>query len=270
MPELPEVESVVSSLKAASLIGKTLSSVQIICPKIPSELSQLIEHRIEGIERRGKYIHFRFSSGIHLIIHLRMTGQFLLKAKKASAAKHERVIFNFKEGIALAFHDTRRFATFDLTRDPDAIFSKLGPEPLDPAFSAEQFFSSISQKSKAIKASLLDQGIIAGVGNIYADEALWDAKIHPERPSSDLSKKESEQLLKSIQKVLRNGIQNGGTSLGSGSPNFHHLNGQSGNNQNTLNVYGKEGESCARCGRSIEKIAVKQRGTHFCPICQKP
>lgn len=268
MPELPEVESVVSSLKAASLIGKTLSSVEVICSKIPRELADLTGHRIIGIERRGKYIHFLFSKAMHLIVHLRMTGQFLLKNTKESPAKHERVVFYFKEGITLAFHDTRRFATFDLTKDPTAIFAKLGPEPFD-SISPAEFFSSLSRRSRAIKASLLDQGIIAGIGNIYADEALWDAKIHPERPSSDLSKKESERLLKSVQKVLNKGIKNGGTSLGSGAPNFHHLNGQSGRNQNTLSAYGKEGEPCERCQHPIERTTVQQRGTHFCPICQK-
>ena len=196
-----------------------------------------------------------------------MTGQFLIKPAGESAARHERVIFSFKN-LKVAFHDTRRFATFDLTAQPETLFSKLGPEPLDPAFTPEMFLHSLSQRNKAIKAVLLDQGIIAGVGNIYADEALWEAKIHPERRSCDLNKKEIIRLFDAVRKVLAKGIENGGTSLGGGAPNFHHLNGQSGGNQNTLQAYGKEGEPCVRCGQAIERIVVQQRGTHFCPICQ--
>lgn len=267
MPELPEVESVVRALRASSLIGKTLSSVEIICPKIPRQLTALTNQSILAIDRRGKYIHFTFSKGVHLIVHLRMTGQFLIKRTGESAARHERVIFSFK-GLKVAFHDTRRFATFDLTDHPETIFRRLGPEPLGPVFTPEMLIHSLAQRNKAIKAALLDQGLIAGVGNIYADEALWEAKIHPERRSCDLNEEQVQRLFDSVRKVLAKGIENGGTSLGDGAPNFHHLNGQSGGNQNTLHVYGKEKEPCERCGHPIEKIVVQQRGTHFCPICQ--
>ncbi len=255
MPELPEVESVVCALRESSLIGRTLSVIETICPKIP-DLSCLIGQKIQAISRRGKYIHFQLST-VHLIVHLRMTGQFLLKRE----SKHLRVIFYF-EDLVLAFHDTRRFATFDLSHDPKQFFSRLGPEPFDTFF-------DFSKWSKVIKAVLLDQSIIAGIGNIYADEALWEAGIHPERPACEINQQENHQLLEAVRKVLSQGIKQGGTSLGTAAPNFHHLNGHSGSNQNTLQVYGREGESCLRCGHSIEKITLQQRGTHFCPDCQK-
>jgi formamidopyrimidine-DNA glycosylase len=267
MPELPEVETVVRTLRAFSLIGKTLTSVKFFCPKFPQTLQTLVGHPIQQIERRGKYIHFVFSSSLHLIIHLRMTGRFLLKPEGEFPARHERVIFYFND-FQVAFHDTRRFATFDVTTEPNQIFSRLGFEPLDPHFFADQFIELLSFRDKPIKVLLLDQSLIAGIGNIYADEALWEAKIHPQRLASSLSQKEAIRLFEAIRLVLMNGIKNGGTSLGKGAPNFHHLNGQSGYNQETLKAYGREGKRCYRCGNQIKRIVLHLRSTHFCPACQ--
>lgn len=269
MPELPEVEAVVRALKMSPILGKTLSSIQISCPKIPSEIKTLTSQSIQHIERRGKYIHFHFTQKIHLLVHLRMTGKFLLKKSTEAPAKHERVLFYFSEGVCLAFHDARRFGTFAVTLDPSQFLSKLGPEPLESSLSPERFFQIFSSRKKAIKAALLDQTLLVGVGNIYADEALWEAKLHPERPCCELSKQESFALLKALRTVLDKGIAQGGTSLGTGAPNFQNLNGQSGKNQQTLNVYGKQGASCLRCGTLLKRITLVQRGTCFCPFCQK-
>lgn len=273
MPELPEVESVVRALKGASLLGKEVVSVEVFCSKISSELPREISgRRLTEIQRRGKYIHFLWDSDlkgkVSLIVHLRMTGQFLWKRESEPAGKHERVHFLFSDGARIAFQDTRRFATLDLTTDPDGFFAELGPEPLDPSFTAEAFFQRIRIYQKAVKASLLDQHLVVGIGNIYADEALWLAQIHPLRASSSLLKKECAQLYEAIRTVLKKGIENGGTSLGDAAPNFHHLNGRSGQNQEELFAYGQTSKPCVRCKTAIEKIVVNQRGTHFCPRCQ--
>jgi formamidopyrimidine-DNA glycosylase len=270
MPELPEVESVVCALNEISLPGKRLTSLEIICPKIAKSLAdQLAAKRLIEIRRRGKYIHFQFDQNFSLIVHLRMTGQFLLKAMKDPVAKHERLIFNFEKKLRLGFHDTRRFATFELTTSPQLIFDKLGFEPLDRSVSGATLQGLLTRHHKAIKLSLLDQTIFAGIGNIYADEALWEAEIHPLKPSSSLKEQESGKLLQSVRNVLVKGIENGGTSLGFGASHFHHLKGQAGENQKSLAVYGRENAPCQRCGNPIAKIRVGQRGTHFCPRCQK-
>lgn len=265
MPELPEVESVVRALQGSSLLGKQLTAVEILCPKIPQELNQLLSQRLLKIKRRGKYLHFHFTE-LHLIVHLRMTGRCSI-ATAREVPRHVRVIFIF-EGTQLLFHDTRRFGTFEVTAQPEEVLGHLGPEPLDPDFSFAAFFPIFSQSTKGIKAALLDQSMIAGVGNIYADEALWEAMIHPETRASRLNKRQSRNLFEAVRKVLMKGIENGGTSLGDGAPNFHHLNGQSGNNQGALNVYGKTGKPCSRCHQAIQRITVHQRSTHFCPQCQ--
>ncbi len=208
MPELPEVEYVVGALKQAALVGKKLLHIKIICPKVSQDLNALIGRKLIHLSRRGKYIHFVFSESIHFVVHLRMTGQFLFKTDREPIQKHERIVFDF-EGTILSFHDTRRFGTFQLTKDPQNVFEKLGPEPFDPQMSPLHFFNRLSNKNKAIKSMLLDQSVVAGIGNIYADEALWAAKIHPERQSSSLTKNECRNLLKMIQRVLREGIENG-------------------------------------------------------------
>jgi formamidopyrimidine-DNA glycosylase len=206
---------------------------------------------------------------MHLIVHLRMTGRFLLKKAGEKPIKHERVIFRFKDGTRLAFHDTRRFGTMTVTSQPAVIFQKLGVEPLDPAFSADHLFQLLSRRNKTLKAALLDQTLIAGIGNIYADEALWEAKLHPQQLCQNLTLEHTRRLHAALQMVLRKGIANGGTSLGEGTSNFHHLNGQSGKNQMTLNVYGRKGKPCRRCEKSLQRIIIAQRSTCFCPSCQK-
>jgi formamidopyrimidine-DNA glycosylase len=260
MPELPEVESVARALRDASLIGKKIVSIKVFCSKMPQSLvGSLLGRHLINISRRGKYLHFLFDPNMSLIVHLRMTGQF----------KHERVNFAFCDGPLIAFYDTRRFGTFDLTLDPDRFFSKLGPEPFDPCFNGEELLQRLSNHNRAVKSSLLDQYVVAGIGNIYADEALWIAKIHPMRPSCSLTREECERLYQAIYRVLEKGIENGGTSLGDATSNFHHLNGKRGQNQSLLSAYGQETKPCPRCFKPIEKIIVCQRGTHFCPACQK-
>jgi formamidopyrimidine-DNA glycosylase len=156
MPELPEVESVARALRDASLIGKKIVSIKVFCSKMPQSLvGSLLGRHLINISRRGKYLHFLFDPNMSLIVHLRMTGQFLIKTAQDQVSKHERVNFAFCDGPLIAFYDTRRFGTFDLTLDPDRFFSKLGPEPFDPCFNGEELLQRLSNHNRAVKSSLL-------------------------------------------------------------------------------------------------------------------
>lgn len=166
----------------------------------------------------------------------------------------------------LRFHDTRKFGRWRLTQDPETVLSKLGPEPLEPV---RDFHKRLHAKSRILKPLLLDQTFIAGLGNIYVDEALWEAKIHPQRKSDSLTKSESASLMNAIRKVLKKGIRNLGTSLGHGKANFQLPDGESGRNREALNVFRQTGLPCPRCGTNIERIKVGQRSTHICAVCQR-
>lgn len=274
MPELPEVETVVRDLNAAGLVGLRMINVQVFWKRsIAAPSWSRFTTGIQGLEihdlsRRGKFIVARLSKGFTLLVHLRMSGRLHIAGPPATTSRrtHARVVFSLSDGRELRFSDTRKFGRLWLVRDPSAVLGKLGPEPF--ALSAAEFSTLVSARSRLLKPLLLDQTLIAGIGNIYSDEALWAARLHPRRKSDSLSAREAATLLRAIQRVLRRGIRNLGTTLGAGKTHFVLPRGGSGRNQEHLSAYGQTGEPCPRCGAKIQRILVGQRSTHLCPACQ--
>jgi formamidopyrimidine-DNA glycosylase len=272
MPELPEVETICACLKDV-LIGKKITSVEIRFDKAvqkmtPEEFrSRLGRAVISGVARRGKFILLHLSSGDTLIIHLRMTGRLIYQL--ASPSKHTRAVFGFSDGSVLDFSDQRKFGTLSLERTSALPccpqLAALGPEPLEKEFSAEYLQEILSRSKRPIKNFILDQSRIAGIGNIYACEALFRACIHPEKPASDLARDEIKSLHRQIRAVLRDGIRHSGTSIS----NFADAFGNPGGFQRLLRVYKKEGSPCPRCGSPVERIRQSGRSTFFCRNCQK-
>lgn len=210
----------------------------------------------------------QLSKGFTLLVHLRMSGRLHVAGPSAKPSRrtHERVIFFLSDGRELRFSDTRKFGRVWLVQHPSAVLGKLGPEPL--TLSAADFTALVSARSRLLKPLLLDQSLVAGIGNIYSDEALWTARLHPKRKSDSLSATEAARLLRAIKQVLRRGIRNLGTTLGAGKTHFALPRGGSGRNQEQLSAYGQTGEPCPRCGAKILRIIVGQRSTHLCPVCQ--
>ena len=275
MPELPEVQTVINDLIKAGFIGKTISSTDVfwensIAQPAAEEFRQTIPGQtISNIRRRAKYIIFDFQSGLHLLIHLRMSGKIQLIPPNTERAKHEHVILHFHDTFDLRFHDTRKFGRLFLVNDPNPVIGRLGPEPLDDAFTVDIFKKRIRPKNRQLKPLLLDQTFIAGLGNIYTDEALWEAKLHPRQIASRLSGKKLEALHYAIRFVLQKGIDNLGTTLGNRQSNFYSAGQRRGHNAEQLNVFHRTGQPCPRCNTIIERIIVGQRSTHICPKCQK-
>ena len=274
MPELPEVETVVRDLSAADLVGRRVVAARVrwkrsIAAPAGSRFARKIRGlEIQGFSRRGKYIVARLSEGHTLLVHLRMSGRLHVAGTPATTSRrtHERVVFSLSDGRELRFSDTRKFGRLWLVRDPGGVLGKLGPEPF--ALTAAEFSALVSARSRLLKPLLLDQTLIAGIGNIYSDEALWEARLHPRRKSDSLSVQEAALLLRAIQRVLRRGIRNLGTTLGAGKTHFVLPRGGRGHNQEQLSAYGQTGEPCPRCGTKIQRILVGQRATHLCPTCQ--
>jgi formamidopyrimidine-DNA glycosylase len=223
---------------------------------------------IKEIGRRGKYLIFRLSSGEALIIHLRMTGSLLLKRKGEPLTKNSsyiRAVFGLDNGMELLFNDRRKLGTISLVKDENEEIGKLGPEPLDPDFTAKALAERLSRHKAPIKAVLCDQEVIAGIGNMYADEALFFAHIHPLRAANSLSDGEIKKLHKAIQDVLTKAIGNGGASIS----DYRRPTGEKGSQQYDFYAAHRGGETCKVCATPIERIVVRNRGTYFCPKCQK-
>jgi formamidopyrimidine-DNA glycosylase len=276
MPELPEVQTVVNDLVAAGLCGLTITGVQIFwpgsiaCPAPQLFSRQLIGQRLTGIRRRAKYIVFDFAGGGNLFIHLRMTGRLHLSAPEAQRSKHEHVILSFNAQRQLRLHDTRKFGRFYFVPEAARLTGKLGPEPLEPDFTADVFTGLVRSRRRQLKPLLLDQTFIAGLGNIYADEALWQARLHPCRQACSLSRSEARALHRGIVSVLQRGIINLGTTLGEGRTNFYSVGRRKGGNSRYLKVFRRTGLPCPRCRTPVQRILVGQRSTHICPRCQVP
>jgi len=275
MPELPEIETIARDLIAAGIAGKTLMCAQVYWtrtiaePSVP-EFCRLIEKKtIASVRRRGKFLVFDLSGGGNLLIHLRMSGRLHWVPQDSKREIHEHVVLGFSDGNELRFHDTRKFGRIYLTSEAEIILGRLGPEPLDPAFTAQHLQIMVKSRKRQLKPLLLDQTFIAGLGNIYTDEALWEAGIHPQRRSDALSRKEVAALHGAIQSVLRRGLKNLGTSLGTGKANFYSVSRRRGRNRDELNVFRRTGEPCPRCTEPVQRIMVGQRSTHICPRCQK-
>jgi formamidopyrimidine-DNA glycosylase len=274
MPELPEVETLIRDLRKRKLIGKKVVGAKVFWDRIISQphLEDFLE-RVQGQEildlsRRGKYLIFTLSCGDSLIIHLRMTGKLNFAPSSSPAAAHEHVILSLDDGNDLRYHDTRKFGRWSLVRDPLEVVGHLGPEPLADDFSKKSFENLIQGRNRQMKALLLDQTFLAGLGNIYVDEALWESQIHPETPANTLSQKEIHLLYHAIRNVLKHGIENMGTTLGSSTTNYYSVNGRRGRNADRLNVFRRHDTPCPRCKTTIIRFTVAQRGTHICPHCQ--
>lgn len=273
MPELPEVETVRRGLTQL-VEGKKIQSVSvrwnkiIESPEVETFTQSLPGETIETIQRRGKYLIFKLTHW-DMISHLRMEGKYEFYTSEVPPDKHTHVVFYFTDGSELQYHDVRKFGRFDLVpKDGSEGYKgiqKLGPEPLPELFTLKEFESGLLKSTKAIKPLLLDQKLVTGLGNIYADEVLWKAKIHPLQPANTLKNREIESLRLAIMDVLSDAVEAGGTTVRS----YANALGEAGKFQLSLNAYGQTGMPCPRCGTPIQKTVVAQRGTHFCPKCQK-
>jgi formamidopyrimidine-DNA glycosylase len=255
MPELPEVQTLVDDLNVAGLVGNTFTAARVFWPKTIADLSPAAFCR----RIKGKVIKS---------IHLRMSGRLHLIRPRTKRSKHEHVVLSLDRVQQLRFHDTRKFGRMFLVEDAQSVLGQLGIEPLDSSFKARTLAQMLTTRKRLLKPLLLDQAFIAGLGNIYVDEALWKAKIHPLRLSNSLSNTEIKALHRAIPQVLKRGLKNLGTSLGTGKANFHSVARRKGRNQDQLNVFRRTGDPCPRCKAPVERIIVGQRSTHICPNCQ--
>jgi formamidopyrimidine-DNA glycosylase len=267
MPELPEVETIKNEL-APWVVGQsftkvTISDARLVCGGSTQGVRRgLVGHKVESLGRRGKYLIFHLSNGRSLIIHLRMTGSLLLNPEGVD--RYARAVFHLSNGHRLVFRDRRRLGVMWLVDDADTVVCKLGPEPLDKSFTAAVLRKRLSRHHIPIKAALLDQHIIAGIGNMYADEALFAARIHPLRKTDDLSSAEVRTLHKNIRKILRAAIGSKGASVDT----YVRPEGEPGTAHFDFKVAHKGDEPCPVCDSTIERVAVQNRGTCFCPRCQ--
>ena len=276
MPELPEVQTIVDDLIRAGLVGRTITDCRVCWPRtVTGRTADSFRHEIRGrclmaLDRRGKYIRGDLSGGLCLLIHLRMTGRLVLVDGGVTVAKHEHVHLVLDDGRELRFYDPRKFGRIWLAADPETILGALGPEPLADDFTAGDLAGRLHGRRRALKPLLLDQAVVAGLGNIYVDEALWEARLHPLRRAVDLTSTEVRALHRAVRRVLRRGLANGGTSLGHGQANFSATTRGAGQNRPSLKVFRRTGQGCPRCGASVERLIVGQRSTHICPACQDP
>jgi formamidopyrimidine-DNA glycosylase len=274
MPELPEVETVRARLEPV-LRGRVFASVDIRDPRLtrpfePAEVAAEIEgEQVAAVARRGKYLVVRFERGLVLLIHLRMTGS-LSHARNGAAADdpHTRAVVRLDDGSDVTYRDVRRFGTWLVLRADEVesyLQRRIGGEPLERAFSVARLAERLSGRRAPVKSALLDQRTLAGMGNIYADEALWRARVHPLRPAGELAADEVRALHRGIRAALRAGIARQGATL----RDYRTPDGETGHMQDQFEVYGREGEPCRRCRTPIEKTRLAGRGTWYCPHCQR-
>ena len=272
MPELPEVETVRRGLEKL-ILGKKIVSLDIRYPKmIKTDLDQfqreLPGQVVKSMGRRGKYLLFYLTDKV-LISHLRMEGKYFYYPDQVPERKHAHVLIHFEDGGTLVYEDVRKFGTMELLAPEllEAYFlsKKLGPEPTEQDFDLEIFRGALKKSKKPIKSHLLDQTLVAGLGNIYVDEVLWRAKVHPSRTSNSLSAQEARKVHDQTMEVLGQAVEKGGSTIRTYTNAF----GEDGTMQEFHQVYDKTGEACSRCGSIIEKIQLGGRGTHFCPKCQR-
>ncbi|MGX7051685.1 bifunctional DNA-formamidopyrimidine glycosylase/DNA-(apurinic or apyrimidinic site) lyase [Leuconostoc palmae] len=273
MPELPEVETVRRGLENL-IIGGQIKNVKIPYPKVINGDSQafiagVLNTEFTRIDRRGKYLFIRLSNGHTIVSHLRMEGQYSVESITSKPHKHTEIIFELTDNRAVFYNDTRRFGRMTLTTTNHEMIDvptlgKLGPEPTESELTLDYMVNAFSRSKKAVKSFLLDQNQIAGIGNIYADEVLWQSKIHPEVSANKLSVEQLAELRKNIIDEMSRAIAHHGTTVHS----FSNVFGEVGNFQNQLQAYGRVGLPCLRCGTPMVKIKVGQRGTTFCPQCQ--
>jgi formamidopyrimidine-DNA glycosylase len=274
MPELPEVETIVRTLRP-QLVGRKILEADVrwartvAVPSVKKFKEQIQGQKIIEVSRRAKFLNIQLTT-YNLLIHLRMSGDLLVKQGKIKPEKHDRLIFYLAPGLSpkgrgesssLVFNDTRKFGRVWLTDDMEKVLGRLGPEPLSQSFTSHWLYDALQSRHRQLKPLLLDQTFLAGLGNIYTDEALHMAKLHPRALSDSATAKQAERLHQAIQTILQEGIRRNGASI-----DWVY---RGGDFQNHFRVYGRDGEPCPVCGTTIQKIIVGQRGTHICPNCQK-
>lgn len=279
MPELPEVETYVRDLEGL-LAGRTVRHAEvrwrrtIAAPDAEAFVARMAGMRFVSFGRRGKYMLLGLASGETLVVHLRMTGSFTLAPFSSETDPpivddpHVHLIFDLDDGSQLRFRDTRKFGRLWLVENPETVIHALGPEPWDPLFTPNALGAALAGRRAPVKALLLDQRVVAGVGNIYADESLWLAGILPMRAAGTLVTDEVDRLYGAIRTVLERAIARGGSSLGDGSTNYVSPSGAEGAFQEEFAVFQRTGKPCLRCGAPILRTVVAQRGTHYCAVCQ--
>ncbi|UCE97853.1 MAG: bifunctional DNA-formamidopyrimidine glycosylase/DNA-(apurinic or apyrimidinic site) lyase [Dehalococcoidia bacterium] len=267
MPELPEVETIKNEL-APYIIGCIITDVTLLWDRMLRQPSpaQFYHHisgkKIARLTRRGKYLIFRLDSGDSLIIHLKMSGSLILSTDLPP--KYTRAIIHLDKGVNIFFCDPRKFGRISLVKDVDNITEKLGPEPLESTFTAEVLAQKLEKRKTPLKAVLLNQALVAGIGNMYADEALFTAKINPLRSADSLTQDEIRRLHYAIKKVLLEAIKNKGASVS----NYFRPGGKIGRAHSHFQVAHQKGKLCSICGNSIKRIPIRQRGSYYCPVCQ--
>ena len=274
MPELPEVETIRLKLEP-HLIGRRFDRVEISDPRLvrpfePDAVAAELEgERVSALERRGKYLIVRFDSGKALLIHLRMTGSLRHAANgKLGVDPHRRAVVKLDDGSDVAYRDVRRFGTWQLLEAGELdsyLDERLGVEPLERAFTTQRLGRQLEGRRAPIKAALIDQRTVAGLGNIYVDEALWRAQVHPLRPAGTLDEDELARLTRAIKDALKTAVRRQGASL----RDYSTPDGELGTMQDRFRVYDREGRPCQRCGTPIDKIRTAGRGTWYCPNCQR-
>jgi formamidopyrimidine-DNA glycosylase len=269
LPELPEVETICRALRsggrdAPAILSWQIEKAEVFWPKTLAEpnqqefYQQVVGQCVLDVQRRAKFIVIQLTKNF-LVVHLRMSGDLRVEPNTKDLQKHDHLVIWFQNGTHMAFNDPRKFGRVWFRKDVEGLFARLGPEPLELQ-SSENFYNRLLQRKRQLKPLLMDQNFLAGMGNIYTDEALHIAGLHPLKNSSELTQKEAQKLLFAIQDVLSTGIQRNGASI-----DWFY---RGGSFQNEFRVYGRSGQTCPICGTLIEKIVVGQRGTHFCPVCQ--
>jgi len=265
MPELPEVETIARKLEP-ELVGRTIKEADLrwartLATPSPKKFREQIKgQKFLKVDRRAKYIVFHLSD-FNMLIHLRMSGDLSIKNSTIRPDKHDRLVLQLSGNKSLIFNDTRKFGRVWLTPNPEEVLGKLGPEPLSRDFTPQWLFAALQKKHRQLKPLLLDQTFLAGLGNIYTDEALNIAKLHPQRMSDSVNESQTRRLHAAIREVLKEGIRRNGASI-----DWVYRGGEF---QNYFRVYDREGKPCMECDTPIQKMVVGQRGTHICPNCQK-
>jgi formamidopyrimidine-DNA glycosylase len=278
MPELPEVETIARGLRL-EIVGREIRGATLLWARTlvtPSKrkfIQQIVGHRIAEVSRRGKFLRLELDPApLQLLIHLRMSGDIRIEPDDYIPQSHDRMILGLsgqprtgggprkEKGLSFVFDDTRKFGRVWLTGQPDQVTGSLGPEPFGEDFTADWLHQGLGGRRRQLKPLLLDQTFLAGLGNIYTDESLHMARLHPLRASDSVGREETDKLWQSIRETLRMGIENNGASI-----DWVY---RGGSYQNRFRVYGRTGQPCPVCGTAIERILVGQRSTHFCPTCQ--
>lgn len=268
MPELPEVETVVRQLRPR-VVGRTILRAAVYWERSVGDRPTFLRHvrgrTVGALSRRAKYILVELDRGV-LVGHLRMSGRMHVHAAGFEPRSHTRVCLHLDDGAVFEFHDVRKFGRLLYARRAEDVLPPLGPEPLGDAFTAAWLRAALATRQRQIKPLLLDQSFVAGLGNIYVDEALYAARLHPRHPAHRIGRRKAEALHTAIHGILLDAIRRNGSSFDAA---FRTPEGLPGDHQHQLQVYGRGGEPCRRCGAPIRKLLVGQRGTHVCPRCQR-